>query len=143
MAPGHRFYSKKPPYFVDFFGRKYRTWRGYRWSTINGWVRSLLLGLLLIGFLIIAEKIPLWLTGYLAVINTATFFVYGYDKSLARRQKYRISEAALYGWSLAGGSLGAMLGQLVFRHKTYKAGFQFVVNAILLAQMFFILWWYQ
>ena len=143
MSLGHRFYSKKPPYHVDFFGRKYRRWWGYRWFTIEGWIRSLILGLLLIGYLIIAERIPLWLTIYLAVINTATFFVYGYDKSLARRQKYRISEVALYGWSMAGGSLGAMLGQLVFRHKIYKAGFQLVLVAILLAQIFFMLWWFE
>lgn len=78
---------------------------------------------------------------YLIAVNAATLFVYGYDKSRARRGKFRVSEWALHGWSLAGGTPGAVVGQLIFRHKIYKLGFQLIFHAIAIAQLLAILWW--
>ena len=42
--------------------------------------------------------------------NVVTFFVYGIDKWKAKRSKWRVSEAALLGLAVIGGSIGAWLG---------------------------------
>ena len=44
---------------------------------------------------------------YLAVINVATFFMYGIDKWKVKKSKWRISEATLLGMAVIGGSIGA------------------------------------
>ena len=72
---------------------------------------------------------------YLAAINLLTFCVYGADK---RRAKIpgarRVPEKTLFALALLLGSPGALLGMLVFRHKTRHWYFRFGIPAILLAQ---------
>ena len=55
---------------------------------------------------------------YLAVINLEAFGMFGIDKSRAKRQRWRIPERRLLAAALFGGSLGALAGMYVFRHKT-------------------------
>lgn len=62
-----------------------------------------------------------------ALWNAAIFILYGADKSKARRGKRRISEAALIIPSFFGGSVGAMLGMIVFNHKTSKIKFRILI----------------
>jgi uncharacterized membrane protein YsdA (DUF1294 family) len=64
--------------------------------------------------------------GYLLVISLITFVQYGWDKRQARKQKRRIPEKRLHLLALAGGTPGALLGQLAFRHKTQKKRFRIV-----------------
>ena len=71
---------------------------------------------------------------YLIGINILTFLVFGIDKWKARRGKWRIPEATLIGMSIAGGSIGALLGMYLFRHKTQKRKFTLGIPAILLVQ---------
>ena len=71
---------------------------------------------------------------YLTGINILTFLVFGIDKWKARRGKWRIPEATLIGMSIAGGSIGALLGMYLFRHKTQKRKFNLGIPAILLVQ---------
>jgi uncharacterized membrane protein YsdA (DUF1294 family) len=54
------------------------------------------------------------------LINLITFIVFGVDKYLAIVKKRRISEKRLLLLATLGGSLGAILGQKIFRHKTQK-----------------------
>lgn len=67
--------------------------------------------------------------------NMAILILYGADKSKARRGKWRISEATLIIPAFFAGSLGAMLGMIIFNHKTSKLKFRiliptaFLVNA--------------
>ncbi len=61
---------------------------------------------------------------YILAINIITLAVYGLDKYLARTNRYRISEKNLLTLALAGGTIGAYIGQKLFRHKTMKASFQ-------------------
>jgi uncharacterized membrane protein YsdA (DUF1294 family) len=63
---------------------------------------------------------------YAVIINLITFILYGHDKSLARKGARRIPEATLHKLALAGGSMGALIGQKVFHHKTQKLKFQIV-----------------
>ena len=76
-----------------------------------------------------------YLIVYLAAINLLTFCVYGADK---RRAKIpgarRVPEKTLFALALLLGSPGALLGMLVFRHKTRHWYFRFGIPAILLAQ---------
>lgn len=77
---------------------------------------------------------------YLAVINLAAFFVYGLDKAKAGiTGARRISEKTLLIVALIGGSLGALIGMKIFRHKTKKLGFQAPL-ALILALQIFLVW---
>ena len=97
---------------------------------------------------------------YLIVINIVTFLVYGIDKwkavsqrgqsqtrlSYAERKQprrkvkakqgsWRISEATLLILALIGGSIGALLGMKVWRHKTMHKKFKYGLPLILLVQI--------
>lgn len=71
----------------------------------------------------------------LVLFNLITFFVFGYDKYLARTNQRRISEKTLLSLALFGGSIGAVFAQKIFRHKSRKyrnlfwiiLGVQFVI----------------
>lgn len=72
---------------------------------------------------------------YLIVINLVTFLVYGIDKLKAKRGKWRIPESVLLTLAIVGGSIGALLGMLAFRHKTKHKKFTIVVPLILAVQV--------
>lgn len=76
-----------------------------------------------------------YLIVYLAAINLLTFCVYGADKRRAKIPgTWRVPEKTLFALALLLGSPGALLGMLVFRHKTRHWYFRFGIPAILLAQ---------
>lgn len=77
---------------------------------------------------------------WLIAINLVTFAVYGADKRRARRGAWRVPEKTLFLLPLLGGSVGALLGMRVFRHKTKHWYFVWGVPAILLAQMALAAW---
>jgi uncharacterized membrane protein YsdA (DUF1294 family) len=83
---------------------------------------------------------PLWI--YLITLTIVTFFSYGFDKHRAIHQKGRIPEVVLHLLALAGGTVGAFAGQIVFHHKTKKLKFQAVFYAIVAVQIGFVLWWF-
>ena len=72
---------------------------------------------------------------FLCLINVITFFVYGLDKLKAVNHWWRIPEWVLLGLAVAGGSIGAYLGMMIFRHKTLKPLFRFGVPVIILVQL--------
>ena len=72
---------------------------------------------------------------YLIVINILTFAVYGIDKWKARQGSWRISEATLLMLAVIGGTIGALLGMQVWRHKTMHKKFKYGLPLILLAQI--------
>ena len=71
---------------------------------------------------------------YLIGINLMTFGIFGIDKWKARKGKWRIPEDTLIWLSIVGGSVGALLGMYLFRHKTQKRKFNLGIPAILFAQ---------
>jgi len=71
---------------------------------------------------------------FLIGINVLTFLLYGIDKWKARRGKWRIPEDTLIWLAIVGGSIGALLGMYLFRHKTQHLKFTLGVPAILLVQ---------
>jgi uncharacterized membrane protein YsdA (DUF1294 family) len=78
---------------------------------------------------------------YLLIINLFAFTCYGIDKLKAKRSAQRISERSLLLLAVAGGSIGAWLGMLVWRHKTKQATFRYGLPAILVLQVAACLWW--
>ena len=64
---------------------------------------------------------------YLLIINIFTFFLFWTDKKKAQAHRWRISELTLILFSFLGGSLGALLGMYLFRHKTKKLKFLILV----------------
>ncbi|MCG2610383.1 DUF1294 domain-containing protein [Flavobacterium sp. SM15] len=72
---------------------------------------------------------------YLLVINCIAFLANGTDKLLATRQKRRIPERSLLGLALLGGSVGAGLAMLLFRHKTAKKSYLLLFFGIVVIQL--------
>ena len=75
---------------------------------------------------------------YLIVINVVTFTVYGIDKLKAKQGSWRISEATLLILAVIGGSIGALLGMKVWRHKTMHKKFKYGLPLILIIQIILI-----
>ena len=76
----------------------------------------------------------------IAVASLITFFVFGWDKRLAKRKEHhpktrRIPEAILFLLALLGGALGALLGMKVWRHKTKHNSFRYGIPLILALQV--------
>lgn len=79
---------------------------------------------------------------YLLIINALAFSFMCLDKLLARKHLRRIPESVLLWAALLGGSLGALAGMLLARHKTRKPKFYITLPLLLAAQMlvlFFLL----
>ena len=80
----------------------------------------------------------LWL--YLLLINLVALVVYGVDKHRAKKGQWRISEKTLFLLPLAGGSVGAIAGMYLFRHKTKHWYFRIGLPVILAAQLALLAW---
>ena len=80
------------------------------------------------------------LSYYLIAVNVLAFVLMGIDKRRARRGAWRVPEKTLFLLPLLGGSIGALLGMRVFRHKTKHWYFVWGVPAILLAQIALAAW---
>ncbi|EJW98970.1 membrane protein containing DUF1294, partial [gut metagenome] len=80
----------------------------------------------------------LFLKGYglfLLIINLYSFVLFGIDKRRAVQGKRRISIQALFVVSLGGGTLGALCGMRIFRHKTQKLYFRYGLWLLLIVQL--------
>ena len=75
---------------------------------------------------------------YFLVLNTIGFTVTGYDKRLAKAQKQRISEKTLLSFTFLGGTLGAGLAMLFFRHKTSKTSYLLKFWSIVFVQILLV-----
>ena len=66
-------------------------------------------------------------TAVIVLWNIVTFALYALDKSRAKRNKWRISEACLIACAFFMGGIGAMLGMSILRHKTQHIKFKLLV----------------
>ncbi len=81
--------------------------------------------------------------GYLILMSLFTLFLFGIDKQKARHHKRRIPELRLIFYALAGGSIGALLGIYLFRHKTLHLKSTLGIPIILCLQTAFILCYFH
>ena len=65
-------------------------------------------------------------------LNLLAFALYGIDKRKAKRGAWRISEVTLLLIAALGGSIGALLGMELFRHKTRHVKFRVLVPLFLI-----------
>ena len=77
---------------------------------------------------------------YLIIINAAELLLMLVDKLKAKRGVWRISEATLMGIAAIGGSIGALVGMYLFRHKTRHIKFTLGIPALLLVQITLAVW---
>ncbi len=73
---------------------------------------------------------------WLVAATIVTFACYAWDKARAGSgDGFRIPEATLQVLTLAGGTVGALAGQRLLRHKTSKRPFQLLFRAIVAVQV--------
>ncbi len=75
------------------------------------------------------------LVTYLVLVNAAAFLLMLMDKLKAKKGAWRIPEATLMGAALLGGSIGAIAGMNLFRHKTRHLQFSMGLPIILTLQI--------
>ena len=78
---------------------------------------------------------------YLIIINLIAFLAMYIDKKKAKYGKWRISESALFTLVLLGGGIGGIAGMYTFRHKTQKPRFVIGFPAILIFEIFVIIYY--
>ena len=71
----------------------------------------------------------------LIALNVSTFFLYGFDKFSASMRMRRVPENVLFAIAFLGGPVGAIVAMQLFRHKTRKVAFQFVLAVLILAEL--------
>lgn len=82
--------------------------------------------------------LPLLILGL--AMDLAAFLLFGADKRRAARGRRRIPERVLLASALLGGSLGALAGMQIFRHKTRHRRFSLGLPLIFLLQTAFLLY---
>jgi uncharacterized membrane protein YsdA (DUF1294 family) len=75
---------------------------------------------------------------YLIITNIIGFALMGIDKRRAIRNAFRVPEATLFAIAIAGGSIGSILGMLIFRHKTKHWYFKLGMPLVLVFQLLII-----
>jgi len=60
---------------------------------------------------------------YILLISLIGFVLMGIDKYKSTKDKWRIQEFAFMGISLIGGSIGIIMGMIIFKHKINKKKF--------------------
>ena len=76
---------------------------------------------------------------YLIIINIIAFLAMYIDKRKAKYGKWRVQEQSLFILALIGGSIGAIIGMNIFRHKTKKLRFSVGFPIILILQIVLII----
>ncbi|MBE6734791.1 MAG: DUF1294 domain-containing protein [Ruminococcaceae bacterium] len=80
-----------------------------------------------------------WLLFYLVIINIISIIVTIYDKSAAKKNKWRVSEKTLFILSAAGAGLSIYLTMLTIRHKTLHKRFMIGIPAIIIIEIMIII----
>ena len=74
----------------------------------------------------LAGMLPLAVLWIYLIASFITFFVYAFDKSAARNDRWRTQESTLHLFAFLGGWPGALVAQRLFHHKSKKQSFQIV-----------------
>ena len=77
---------------------------------------------------------------YLAIINAISFLLMLVDKYKAKKNLWRIPERTLMGFAAIGGSIGALAGMYLVRHKTKHLKFTVGIPAFLFCHILIAIW---
>ena len=80
-----------------------------------------------------------FIISYLLIINASGFFSMLADKHKARKKLRRVPEATLLGAAAIGGSIGALMGMYLVRHKTRHLKFTVGIPVILALQIILLI----
>lgn len=75
----------------------------------------------------------------IAALNGASFAAFAWDKWRARNDGWRVPERTLLTLVAVGGSVGAVFGQILLRHKTRKEPFRTHLRLIVGFQTFVLI----
>ena len=79
---------------------------------------------------------------FYAVMSFVTLALYAWDKRASKRPgAQRVRERTLHLWALAGGFVGALLGQAWLRHKTRHLSFAVITALAFAAHVIAWAWW--
>lgn len=76
---------------------------------------------------------------YILLVNIIALGLYGYDKYCAKTHRWRVPEKTLLTSAIIGGSVGAYIGMLTFRHKTNHKVFRITIPLTLFIQAIILL----
>ncbi|WP_435523940.1 DUF1294 domain-containing protein [Chryseobacterium indoltheticum] len=79
----------------------------------------------------------------LTLVSLLTFLMFFVDKRKAIKHQRRISENTLLMLSFFGGSVGAVIGMLIFRHKISKKMFLIKFFGVFVFQIVLVIIFYQ
>ena len=77
---------------------------------------------------------------YLAIINAIAFLLMLVDKYKAKKNLWRIPERTLMGVAAIGGSVGALAGMYLVRHKTKHLKFTIGIPVFLFFHILIAIW---
>lgn len=80
-----------------------------------------------------------YLYAYLVIINALGFLLMLIDKEKAKKGAWRIPERTLMLVAAVGGSLGAMIGMRLFRHKTKHLKFLIGIPVLLVLHIILLM----
>ncbi len=80
-------------------------------------------------------SLKLYLLVYVLLINFIAFITMLYDKKMAIKGNYRVSEKTLFLIALFGGGIGIFLGMYCFRHKTKHLKFQVGIPMLIIINL--------
>lgn len=72
---------------------------------------------------------------FFATLNIGSFIYFGLDKRKAQKNQHRITERKLLIMTLFGGTIGSILGMLLFNHKIAKKSFVIKILLIIIIQI--------
>lgn len=76
-----------------------------------------------------------WLLFYVLCMNVGGFFLMGWDKRQAKKDRWRVPEVRFFLVACLGGSVGCWLGMRKFRHKTKHKQFVIGIPLIFILQV--------
>ncbi|QDP84846.1 DUF1294 domain-containing protein [Chryseobacterium sp. SNU WT5] len=80
---------------------------------------------------------------FLTTINIGSFIYFGLDKRKAVKHQHLIPETSLLIMTFFGGTIGSILGMLIFKHKTNKKSFIFKMLTVIVIQILIIYLFYN
>ncbi|QOW11440.1 DUF1294 domain-containing protein [Kaistella flava (ex Peng et al. 2021)] len=72
---------------------------------------------------------------YLLTLSIGSFIYFAVDKIKAKKHQKRVPENSLLLLTLFGGTIGSVLGMIIFNHKTAKKSFIIKMLVVILIQI--------